>query len=227
MRAKKESLEIQRETLENENKDCCTEFNGKIYELNAEIKEKKLKIEHLSGEKEVLLSDLKNITKDRDAIQKQCSAVLKEITELAVSDKFSSSCDVKDLGNLECSVAWIKRKCCELGSLKIEQDLELMNLKQTIQELQKHVNSTTTQLKDKSSEIDKLKLELEKSSSDLKEFQSIIDRQREELDKFEEFEHNAQKLGFDRGSSLLDDVIAKLSENSAEKELECLRNEVS
>lgn len=227
MRVEKDSLEVQRESLENENKDCCTEFNGKIYELNAEIKEKKRSIEHLSGEKEVLLSDLKNITKDRDGIQRECSTALKQITELAVSDKFSSSCDAKDLGSLECSVTWMARKCSELEALKTGQDLELMNLTQTIQELQKHVNLMTGQLKEKSAGLEHSKAELEQTTKNLKDSRSTCEEQQKELELVEEFRIKAQKLGFVGDFSLFDKIIEKLSQKTSERKIESLSNEVN
>lgn len=227
LRVEKEALEVQRAALENENKECCTEFNGMIYELNAEIKEKKRTIDLLTGEKEVLLSDLKNITKDRDGIQRECSAALKQITELAVSDKFSSSCDVKDLGNLDCSVSWLKRKCIELADLKTSQELEMVSLKQTIQELQKHADSMTEKLKEKTIGMENLKKELEEKIQELKDSQLIRDEQQAELERIEEFKVNARKIGFVADDFLFfDKILEKLSQKAPEKKLESLSNEV-
>lgn len=218
LRIEKETLETQKQTLENENKDQCTEFNGKICGLNTEIKDKKRLIELLSGEKEVLLSDLKNITKDRDRIQRECSMALKEITDLAMN----SECSAKDLSSLECSVAWIKGKCKELETEKISRDLDLVNLKQTVQELEKVVTIKNEELKQKEVEINKLK-------SDLDEFESVkvaMDKYENEISLLNEFKKKAQGLGFQDDSSLFDKIYEKLSHKTSERKLESLQNEV-
>ena len=221
LRIEKETLEQKKESLKNENKDRCTEFNGKIYELNTEIKDKSRLIDLLTGEKEVLLSDLKNITKDRDRIQKENSVALKEITELAVSETFSG-CSSKDLGSLECSVSWLKGKCVELNNFKISSDLELINLKQTIQELEKIITTKNEESKVKSQEIEKLK-------SDLIEFENtkiLMENYKGEVDSLKEFKKKIKGFGFQDDSDLFDKIYEKLSHKTSERKLESLQNEV-
>lgn len=222
LRIEKESLETQKEALKNENNDRCREFNGKIYELNADIKEKLTKIEQLTGEKEVLLSDLKNITKDRDRIQKEYSKALKEITELAMSGIFPD-CESKNLGNLECSISWIKEKCLELRNNKVSQDLELASLKQTIEEFDKHVASKTGDLQEKLQEIDKLKSELGLKKEDIASLNVIIDENKNLIDSLNEFKSKLRSIGV---SDELDDVIDMLSNESLDKKIESLNKEV-
>ena len=219
----KEELEKQKGTLEDENKDRCIEFNGKIYELNTEIKEKVRAIELLIGEKELLLSDLKNITKDRDLFQKECSMALKEITELAVSDKFSG-CDSKDLGNLECSVAWIKSRCMELYNYKSACEVELENLKQTIQELEKHVHNKTGELKEMVLEIEELRSRLSIKEQDLDGYKAIILENSQELESLKEFKRKVISIGV---SDEFDEIIEKLSQQTSEHKFESLQNEVN
>lgn len=209
LRIEKETLESQRTLLENENKDQCTEFNGKLYELNTEIKDKKRTIELLSGEKEVLLSDLRSITKDRDKIQRESSMALKEITALAVSDTFSG-CSSKDLSSLEFSVAWIKGKCLELNNFKISSELEIVNLKQTIQELEKIAKTKNEELKTKNYEIEKIK-------SDLEEFEALksdMDNTRKEFECLQDFKVKIKGLGLKDDSNLFDNVYEKLKTSS-------------
>ena len=209
LRIEKETLEIQRSSLENENKDRCTEFNGKFYELNTEIKDKKRLIELLSGEKEVLLSDLKNITKDRDKIQRENSMALKEIIELAVSETFSG-CSSKDLGSLECSVAWIKRKCLDLNEFKIASDLEVANLTQNIQELEKVLKIKTDELMTKTVEIEKLRF-------DVDEFETIkvvMDNSKKEFECLKDFKLKINELGFQDDLNLFDKIYEKLKISS-------------
>lgn len=222
LRVEKESLESQREALDNENKDRCTEFNGKLYELNNEIKEKGRRIEHLIGEKEVLLSDLKNITKDRDRIQKECSMALKEITDLAVSDIFTE-CESKDLGSLECSIAWIKGKCLELNNSKVSQDMELVNFKQTIQELEKHVMSKNEDLKEKCIEIEKLRSEISLKEHGLGSLQNLIEENNVLLDSVNQFKRKVKNIGV---SDDFDKIVEKLSQKSSDQKLESLNIEV-
>ena len=209
LRVEKETLDFQRSSLENENKDRCTEFNGKIYELNTEIKDKKRRIELLSSEKEVLLSDLKNITKDRDKIQRESAMALKEITELAVSETFSG-CSSNDLGSLECSAAWIKGKCLYLNDFKIASDLEIANLRQTIQELEKVVKIKIDKLKTKTVEIEKLKF-------DLDEFETIkvlMDSSKKEIECLKDFKVKIKELGFQDDLNLFDKIYEKLKISS-------------
>ena len=219
----KEELEKQKGALEDENKDRCLEFNGKIYELNTEIKEKIRCIELLTGEKEVLLSDLRNITKDRDQIQKECSTALKEITELAVSDKFPG-CESKDLGNLERSVAWIKSKCNELHDSKIVYELELVNLKQTIQELEKHVSTKAGEFKDLELGIEELRSNLVLKEQDIENYKLIISEHSEELETVKEFKRRVKSIGV---SDDFDEIIEKLSQKSSDLKVELLQNEVN
>jgi cAMP phosphodiesterase len=215
LRIEKESLESQRIVLENENNDQCTEFNGKIYELNTEIKDKKRLIELLSGEKEVLLSDLKNITKDRDKIQRESSIALKEITELAVSETFPG-CSSKDLSSLECSVAWIKGKCLDLNNFKISSDLEILNLKQAVQELEKVLKIKTEELKGKTCEIEIVKIELD-------ELKVVMDNPKKDVECLNDFKVKIKGLGFQDDLNLFDNIYEKLktlSDQKSETELE-------
>lgn len=222
LRVEREKLETLKESLENDNKDRCTEFNGKIYELNAEIKDKSRKIELLTGEKELLLSDLKIMTKDRDRILKECSIALKEITELAVSDLFME-CESKDLGNLECSVSWIKSKCLELNNAKTSQNLELVNLRQTIQEFEKQIQSNSDEFKNRLIEIEKLKVDVDSKSQDVKEMQILIEEYKIELESVKEFKRKVKNMGI---SDEFDKIIETLSQKKSDKKLENLNNEV-
>lgn len=211
-RIEKESLEIQRSSLENENKDRCTEFNGKIYELSTEIKDKKRLIELLSGEKEVLLSDLKNITKDRDKIQRESSMALKEITELAISETISG-CSSKDLGSLECSVAWLKGKCLGLNDFKIANDMEIANLRQTIQKLEKVAKTKNDELETKTVEIDKLTFDLDEFVS----IKVIMDNSKKEMECLKDFKVKIKELGFQDDLNLYDKIYEKLKLSSDPK----------
>lgn len=219
----KEELESQKLSLEDENKDLCIEFNGKIYELNTEIKAKIRSIELLTGEKELLLSDLKNITMDRDRTQRECSIALKEITAMAVSDKYSG-CESKDLGNLECSVAWIKAKCTELYDSKTDYELELVNLKQTIQELENCMLNKSSELNEMALEIEDLRSKLVIKEQDLDGSKLIISEQSEELETVKKFKIRVKDLGF---PSDFDRIIAKLSQKTLEHKIEALQNEVN
>ena len=228
LRKEKESLESQRDSLENENKDQCSEFNCKIYELNTEIKEKKRTIDLLSGEKEVLLSDLKSITNDRDKTQKECSNALKEIAELAVSDSFES--ESKDLASLERSVSWIKTKCIDLNNSKVSNDFELINMKQTIQELEKHINSKSKEIKISVDEIEKMKNDLETKDKDIQFLRSTVECLTVESDLVENFKKRVKNLGILADNSdeleLFEIIIEKLGKNTSELILESLKNEV-
>lgn len=166
----------------------------------------------MSGEKEVLLSDLKNITKDRDKIQKESSMALKEITELAVSETFLG-CSSKDLGSLECSVAWLKGKCLNLNDFKTTSDLEIANLIQAIQELEKAA-------KIRNDEMEMKKVEIEKLKFDLDEFESIkivMDSSKKEIECLKDFKVKIKELGFKEDLNLFDEIYEKLKFSSNRK----------
>lgn len=134
---------------------------------------------------------------------------LKEITELAVSDTFSG-CSSKDLSSLEFSVAWIKGKCLELNNFKISSELEIVNLKQTIQELEKIAKTKNEELKTKNYEIEKIK-------SDLEEFEALksdMDNTRKEFECLQDFKVKIKGLGLKDDSNLFDNVYEKLKTSS-------------
>lgn len=222
LRIEKESIKVEKENLENENKDKCMEFNGRIYELNEEIKCKNLTIEHLSVEKEVLLSDIKNIIKDRDHIQKENSVAIKMITELVMNDSFIGF-ESKDLGNLEISISWMKEKCLELNNIKVSNELEIVNLRKIIQELEKNVASSTGDIKKNMLQIEGLKSDLDLKHQELIDLKNIIETNASELNSIKEFKSNIKKIGM---SDDFDKIIEKLSQKPLDKKLESLTNEV-
>lgn len=175
LRLEKELLQTKIEALNNENKDNCTEFNGRIYELNQELSKNVHLIEKIESEKELLKSDLKNISGDRDRIQRECSKALKEITELAVSEDFTGYCESKDLGNLESSVLWIKKLCEKLNNELDSKNLEWLNLKQEMEDLK---NENSTQSKTKNALFEELKALKEYISN----YENSIESLKNELD---------------------------------------------
>lgn len=229
LRIEKESLETQLLTLENEKTESFTEFNSRIYNLNAEIKEKSRKIEFLTGDNEVLLSDLKNITSDRDRIQKECSIALKNITELAVSESFT--CDSNDLGSLEKSVAWIKSQCIELKNSKVTFDLERIAFSQTIQELEKQIKTQKTEVDSKVREnlveFENVKFLLESKEEKLRIAEIELEEHKTELEIVDQFKEKAKKFGFSDDFEFYDKIIETICQQTSFKhKLEALNNEV-
>ena len=228
-RIEKESLETQLLTLENEKTENFTEFNSRIYNINTEIKEKSRKIELLTGDNEVLLSDLKNITSDRDRIQKECSIALKNITELAVSESFT--CDSNDLGSLEKSVAWIKSQCIELKNSIVTFDLEKIAFVQTIQELEKQILAQKTEIdskvKENSVEFENLKFLLESKEEKLRIAEIELEEHKTELEIVDQFKEKAKNFGFSDDFEFYDKIIENICQQTSFKhKLEALNNEV-
>jgi predicted nucleic acid-binding Zn-ribbon protein len=225
LRVKKESLETEIETFDLESKEKCTEYNTKIFNLNLEIKDKTKLIEMLSGEKELLLSDLKNMTSDRDQIQKQCSNALKEITELAVSDPFG--CASHDLGRLDVSVSWIKSKCLELNNENLSMILELSTLKQTIRELDDNFNSCKNDLTAMHKALENEKVKSENYSKQIKNSEVKITELNEQINDFIRFKEKISEiLKVPNDLNVLDKAIESISRPSLDSEIKSLNSEV-
>lgn len=229
LRIEKESLETQILTQENEKTERYTEFNERIYKLNTEIKEKSRKIDLLTGENEVVLSDLKNITSDRDRIQKECSIALKNITELAVSESFT--CDSNDLGSLEKSVAWIKSQCIELKNSKVTFNLERIAFSQTIQELEKQIIAQKTEVdskvKENSVEFKNIKFLLESKEEKLRLTEVELEEHKTELEIVDQFKEKAKNFGFSDDFEFYDKIIENIcQQTSINHKLEALSSEV-
>lgn len=227
MKLEKESAETKVEMLENDIKDKCTDFNGRIYNLNVEIKEKIHLIEDLSGEKEILLADLKNITIDRDKSQKECSWTLKELTDLAVNEKFS--CDATNLGSLERTVKWLKGVCLELSDVKTRNEVELITLKENLQELQRRFDDQSSDGDSKQSLLNrdncKLRTDLKQKEAEFNSLKADFYRIQCEVKVYDVFKEKASDLGFE-ADDWMEKIIEKLSQRTSERKIELLTNEV-
>ena len=99
----------------------------------------------------------------------------------------------------------------------------MVNLKQTIHELEKHVASKSIGINEKILEMGKLKYEVDAREQDIKNLQVIIEENRPILVSLEDFKRKIKEIGVPDD---FEKIIEKLSQKESEKKLECLTNEV-